>query len=129
MSCIGCFNSLPQFSICVNSLPQFSFREPFTPILLRVPCPCLPNPAFELELIQTHTTQKAVLRVEVGKGRLCGLLCFSALKQQKTEEITPDQTAFLFLVETTRTIATRVLIVTIKTLLFSGQAPAVLPSL
>jgi hypothetical protein len=49
-------------------------------------------------------TQKPVLRVEVGKGRLCGLLslgdsksiyCFSALKQQKTEEITPDQRAFL----------------------------------
>jgi hypothetical protein len=73
----------------------------------------------ELELIQTHMTQKPMRRVEVGKGRLCGLLslslgdsksiyCFSALKQQKTEDITPDQRAFLFLVETTGTIATRV---------------------
>jgi hypothetical protein len=51
----------------------------------------------------THMTQKLVLRVEVGKGRLCGLLslgystgiyCFSTLKQQKTEEITPDQRVF-----------------------------------
>jgi hypothetical protein len=33
----------------------------------------LPN-ELELELIQTHMTQKTVLRVEVGKGRLCGLL-------------------------------------------------------
>jgi hypothetical protein len=31
----------------------------------------------ELELIQAHVTQKPVLRVEVGKGRLCGLLSLS----------------------------------------------------
>jgi hypothetical protein len=45
-------------------------------------------------------TQTPVLRVEVGKGRLCGLLslgdltstyCFSTPKQQKTGDITPDQ--------------------------------------
>jgi hypothetical protein len=53
-------------------------------------------------------TQKSMLRVEVGKGRLCGLLslgdstsihCFSTLKKQKTKEITPDQRAFLSLVK------------------------------
>jgi hypothetical protein len=79
----------------------------------------------ELELIQTHMTQKPMLRVEVGKVRLCGLLslgdsksifCFSAPKQQKTEEIMPDQRAFLFLVETTGTVATRVLIGSIRIL-------------
>jgi hypothetical protein len=52
----------------------------------------------ELELKQILMTQKPVLRVEVGKGRLCGLLslgdststfCFLTTKQQKTEEITP----------------------------------------
>jgi hypothetical protein len=70
-------------------------------------------------------TQKPMLRVEVGKVRLCGPLslgdsksiyCFSALKQQKTEETTPDQRAFLFLVETTGTVATRVLIGSIRIL-------------
>jgi hypothetical protein len=77
----------------------------------------------ELELIQTHMTQMPVLWVEVGKGRLCGLFslgdstsiyCFSALKQQKTVEITPDQKASLFLVKTAGTSATRFLIVTKK---------------
>jgi hypothetical protein len=77
------------------------------------------------------TQKPMLLRVEVGKGRLCGLLSlgdsksiyfFSALKQQKTEEITPDQRAFLFLVKTTATIATRVLIGSIRTPLFSIQA-------
>jgi hypothetical protein len=55
-------------------------------------------------------TQKPMLRVEVGKGRLCGLLslgdstsiyCFSTLRP-KTEEITPDQKAFLFLAKNNR---------------------------
>jgi hypothetical protein len=67
-----------------------------------------------------------MLRAEVGKGRLCGLLslgdstsiyCLSSRKQQKTDEITPYQRAFLFLLKTTGTSA----IVTIKKLQLSAM--------
>jgi hypothetical protein len=35
----------------------------------------------ELELTQTHMTQKPMLRVVVGKGRLCGLLSLGDSKK------------------------------------------------
>jgi hypothetical protein len=66
--------------------PEIRDSQYFRPIELEL----------ELELMKVHITQKPVLWVEVGKGRLCGLLslgdstsiyCFCALKQQKTEEI------------------------------------------
>jgi hypothetical protein len=108
-----------------NHLPYQPSNRGYAVVALALLCcgcrqlSLLSKPELELKLIQTHMTQKPVLRVEVGKGCLCGLIslgdstsiyCFSALKQQKTDEITPDQRAFFFMVETTGTIATRVLI-------------------
>jgi hypothetical protein len=59
------------------------------------------------------------------------MCCFSLFRNKfkKSVEITPNLRALLFLVETTGAIAIRVLIKVNLFSLFSGKAPAGLPSL